>query len=109
MEFGGYSHNKNIQNEITKLSELNSADDSEDYFESASKTTEETNENEHTKKIDLESSIKKKVISDLIVQLKEMIGDDGSLDIDHSDSPIRDRRTKQTKKHLKHIRKINDF
>ena len=93
MEFGGYSHDETTKKEIENLINYVSEDELKD-------SQNETDETEHTKKIDLESSIKRKVINELIGQLQEMI---------ENEDPPRVQKNKQVRKQIKNMRKINKF
>ena len=99
MEFGGYSHDETTMKEIENLTNYVSEDNAfKDYSEKDNQN--ETNETEHTKKIDLESSIKRKVINEIIGQLQDMI---------ENDDPPRVQKNKQVRKQIKNMRKVNKF
>lgn len=78
MEFKGYSHNTEYEKEIKKISELGNEEDQGDDDEIQFK----------------ESSLKKKVIEDVIDYLKEMIPEDKNM---------RKGQLKRVKKDLKQL------
>lgn len=78
MEFKGYSHNTEYEKEIKKISELGNEEDQGDDDEIQFK----------------ESSLKKKVIEDVIDYLKEMIPQDENM---------RKGQLKRVKKDLKQL------
>lgn len=78
MEFKGYSHNTEYEKEIKKISELGNEEDQGDDDEIRFK----------------ESSLKKKVIEDVIDYLKEMIPQDENM---------RKGQLKRVKKDLKQL------
>ena len=107
MEFNGYSHNKSIQEEIEKMISLTSDKDSndeelDDKDKSIERYSNDENDEELTKKYDMESKIKRKVVNELISQLQEMLYEGDNED-------IRKRNVTSAKKLIKSTRKKNKF
>lgn len=101
MEFEGYSHNQIIKEDIEHLTNLNNQSSDDEYGSVIDESSTE-NDKEMTKKYDMESKIKRKVINEVIEQLQEMLYKGDNED-------IKKRHVSSAKKMIKNTRKKNNF
>ena len=103
MAFTGYSHNKTDIEEALKISKIDSSDNEyeedieSECFKKSSKTFGEKSDVKLSKE-DMESSIKRKVIDELIEQLESIR--------DNSEG-LKEYKFKHAKKSVKRFRKTN--